>query len=86
MVLGDPALIVALGSASGDTGRLGARQGLGDLDRLLALLGRSGGATGLGEERLDPRLVHKVEDAAEDTSQEEVEEDAVITVSSVLGR
>lgn len=77
VVLGDPALIVTLSGASGDSGALGTRQGLGDLDGLLALLDRSGSAAGLGEESLDPGLVHKVKSAAKDAGQEQVEEDAV---------
>ena len=75
VVLGDPALVVLL--AAGDAGGLGAREGL-DLEGLLdqrLLLGRLG-ALSLREEGLDPGLVDKVEGAAEDARQEEVEEDA----------
>lgn len=81
VVLRNPALVVALGGASGDPSRLGAREGFGNLDGLLGLLGGSGSATGLGEEGLDPGLVNKVKSAAENASQEEVEEDAAVYLS-----
>jgi len=82
VVVGDPALIVALAvAAARGAGRLGAGQGLG-LDhsparRLLAAGGGLGDA-GLREERLDPGLVDEVESRAEDAGQEEVEEDAAV--------
>lgn len=78
MVFGDPALIVTLVSASGDTGGFGTRQGLSNLDGFLALLDRLGSTTGLGEESLDPGLVHEVKSAAENASQEKIKEDAAI--------
>lgn len=81
MVLGDPGLVVALVSASGNAGRLGAGQRLSSFDRLLALLASARGALGLREERLDPGLVDEVEGAAEDSGQEEIQED---TISSQL--
>lgn len=77
MVLGDPGLVVALVSASGDSGRFGAGQGLSSLDRLLALLAGARSALGLGEEGLDPGLVDEVEGAAEDPGQEDIQEDSV---------
>ncbi len=82
VVLGDPALIVALVGSGGGTGGLAARGGLRDLG-LLDLLGGGLGATGLGEESLDPGLVHEVDGSAEETSQEEVEEDAGVTESVI---
>lgn len=60
MVLGNPGLVVALVSASGNTGRLGTGQRLSGFDRLLALLAGTGSALGLREEGLDPGLVDKV--------------------------
>lgn len=78
MVFRDPALIIALVGAGGDTGGLGTRQGLDNLGGLLALLDRLRSTAGLGEESLDPGLVHEVKSAAENTSQEEIKEDAVI--------
>jgi hypothetical protein len=81
MVVGDPALVIALAvAAASGTGRLGSRDGLGlDDNRLLNLLGSrgAGAANLLGEERLDPGLVDEVEGGAEDAGQEEIEEDAV---------
>lgn len=75
MVLGDPALVIALCGASGNARRLGARGGGVGVGRLFALLGLIG-ALGLGEEGLDPRLVDKVEGAGEDGREDHVEEDA----------
>ncbi len=75
VVVGDPALVVALGAlaAARDAGRLGAGQGLGlddDLARgLLAACGSLGGA-GLREEGLDPGLVDEVEGCAEDAGED----------------
>lgn len=84
MVVGDPALVVALAvAAAGRAGRLGPRQRLRlDDGHLLGLFGAARAAAGsaaglLREERLDPRLVDEVERRAEDAGQEEVEEDAV---------
>ncbi len=83
VVVGDPALVVALGAvaAAGGAGRLGARErldlggrGLAGSSRLLAA-GR--GNARLREESLDPGLVDEVEGRAEDGGEEEVEEDAV---------
>ncbi len=80
VVAGDPALVVALAAvaAARGAGRLGARQGLG-LDHDLArglLAARALDGAGLREERLDPRLVDKVQGRAEDAGEDEVEEDA----------
>jgi hypothetical protein len=77
VVLGDPALVVALVGTGGGASRLGTGEGLGSLG-LLGLLGaRGAGRTArLGEEGLDPGLVDEVQGAAEDAGQEEVEEDA----------
>lgn len=75
MVRGNPALVKVLLAARGGTGRLGTRQGLGNLD-LLDLLRGLGLLNSLGEESLDPGLVDEVEGSAKDTGQEEVEEDA----------
>lgn len=78
VVVGDPALVVALAvTAARRAGRLGAGQGLGlgggrgrGVRLLAALLGEGGaalgGAGGLREERLDPGLVDEVEDGAEE--------------------
>ena len=78
VVVGDPALVVALAvAAAGRAGRLGAGQGLGlgggrgrGVRLLATLLGGGGaalgGAGGLREERLDPGLVDEVEDGAEE--------------------
>ena len=81
MVVGDPALIVALAiAAASGTGRLGSRDGLGlDDNRLLDLLGSrgAGAADLLGEEGLNPGLVDEVEGGTEDAGQEEIKEDAI---------
>jgi len=71
VVLWDPTLIIGSGGTSG----FRAREDLGFLlDSLLAAGGLA--AAGLGEEGLDPGLVHEVEGAAEDAREEEIEEDA----------
>ena len=78
VVLGDPGLVVALVSTSGDAGRLGPGQRLSGFDRLLALLDGARSALGLREEGLDPGLVDEVESSAEDSGQEYVQEDAIL--------
>lgn len=79
VVVRDPRLIVVLVDTRGDANRLVARQGLGDLDGLLALLASARSLLGLGEQGLDPGLVNEVDSATEDAGQEEVEEDARIS-------
>ncbi len=82
MVVGDPALVVALAvAAASGAGRLGAGEGLGLGGGGLARGGGLLAAVGLGrarlrEQGLDPRLVDEVQGRAEDAGQEEVEEDA----------
>ena len=74
VVVRDPALVIVLVGTGSGAGRLVTGQGL-DID-LLALLGSRLGAARLREERLDPSLVDQVESTTEDSSQEDVEEDA----------
>lgn len=80
----DPGFIVALVNTRSDAGRLIARQRLGDLDGLLALLGRTDRLLGLREQGLDPSLVDEVDGATKDTGKEQVEEDAVGEEVSIL--
>lgn len=75
-MVGNPRLIVTLVRTRGDIRRLITRQGLGDLDRLLGLLGSTRSALGLREEGLDPGLVDEVDGATESAGQEEVKENA----------
>lgn len=75
VVVRDPRLIVVLVDTRGDANRLVARQGLGDLDGLLALLASTRSLLGLRKQGLDPGLVDEVDGATEDAGQEEVEED-----------
>lgn len=76
MVVGDPGLIVILVDSRGDASRLVARQGLGHLNGLLALLAGTGSLLGLREQGLNPSLVDEVDGTTEDAGEEEVEEDA----------
>lgn len=70
VVVRDPALVVRL------AGGLGAGKGIGGVDGLLdRLLGRARSLS-LGEQSLDPGLVDEEEGAAEDSSEDKVQEDA----------
>lgn len=71
----DPAGIEPGLGARGNARGLGRRGGLDNLGAL-ALLGGLG-PLGLGEQGLDPGLVDKVDSAAKDAGQDEVEEDAI---------
>lgn len=71
--VGDPVLVVALARAGGGSGVGVDGDGDGDGGGLGLLA-----ALGLGKEGLEPGLVDEVGGAAEDASQEEVEEDAAI--------
>lgn len=70
MVLGDPALIVLLGTGGNTLAAGGERLALDDL----GLLGGSG-LLGLGEEGLDVGLVDKVRSTSESGTEDEVQED-----------
>lgn len=80
MVIRDPALVHALS--------IGGRHFDGAGDVLLGRAGRAGwalGGRGGREEGLDPGLVNEVEDAGEGAREEEVQEDAVVSVSHLKG-
>lgn len=80
VVVRDPALVVVLSRSDGNGDRLGTGERLSNIDGLLGLLVGTGSLS-LGEERLDPGLVHEVEGTGESSREEEVEEDTANSVS-----
>lgn len=83
-MIGDPGLIVGLIDARSDNRGLVARQRLGHVDLLSGLLAGTRSLLGLGEESLNPSLVDKVDGAAEDAGQEEVQEDTADKIISEM--